>query len=217
MLDDGQEPGADLFAAGLVQVLGGRVIAAAEDALGIFHGHFLNGIDQDRLGLGHGGFRRFVHAGFQFIDLITHAELLHFAGDLAQFARQFDFYVRVVAEPAWGAKLFYGQLRALGQGVLETAGGVFLRQVAEGQRECARGNHQACAQAGKAKGRAEHESFLVRRMNLADCVDADFQELRVFAIELHGMMFSGDEQQLAVNFNARADGVAMTRFDLAGS
>jgi hypothetical protein len=54
-------------------------------------------------------------------------------------------------------------------------------------------------------------------MNLADCVDADFQELRVFAIELHGMMFSGDEQQLAVNFNARADGVAMTRFDLAGS
>ena len=74
LLDDGQEFGADLFATGLVQLLGGRIVAAAEDALGVFHGHFLHGIDQDWLGLGHGAFRRLVHAGFQFIDLVTHAE-----------------------------------------------------------------------------------------------------------------------------------------------
>ncbi|MNP38415.1 hypothetical protein D3C76_1319260 [compost metagenome] len=132
LLDDGQEFGADLFAAGLVQVLGGRVVAAAEDALGIFHGHFLHGIDEDWLGLGHGGFRRFVHAGFQLIDLVTHAELFHLARDFAQFARQFDFHIGIVAEAARGAELFDGQLRALGQCVLEAAGGVFLRQVGEG-------------------------------------------------------------------------------------
>ncbi|MNN15130.1 hypothetical protein D3C81_1282260 [compost metagenome] len=143
--------------------MGGRVVAAAEDALGIFHGHFLHGIDEDWLGLGHGGFGRFVHAGFQFIDLVTHAELFHFAGDLAQFARQFDFYFRVVAEAARGAELFHGQLRALGQCVLEPAGGVFLRQVAEGERQGVGTDHQSCAQAGKTKGRAEHGSFLVQK------------------------------------------------------
>ncbi|MNV15757.1 hypothetical protein D3C71_1064910 [compost metagenome] len=143
--------------------MGGRVVAAAEDALGVFHGHFLHGIDEDWLGLGHGGFRRLVHAGFQFIDLVTHAELFHFAGDLAQFARQFDFYVGIVAEATRSAELFHGQLRALGQGILESAGGVFLRQVAEGQRHRAGTDHQTCAQAGEAKGRAEHGGFLVQK------------------------------------------------------
>ncbi|MNS71156.1 hypothetical protein D3C72_1045130 [compost metagenome] len=163
LLDDGQEFGADLFAAGFAQVLGGRVVATAEDALGVFHGHFLHCIHEDRLGLGHGGFRRFVHAGFQLIDLIAHAELFHFAGDLAQFARQFDFYVGIVAEATRSAELFHGQLRALGQGILESAGGVFLRQVAEGQRHRAGTDHQTCAQAGEAKGRAEHGGFLVQK------------------------------------------------------
>ena len=36
-------------------------------------------------------------------------------------------------ETTWCAELFHGQLRALGQRILEAAGGVFLRQVAEGQ------------------------------------------------------------------------------------
>ncbi|MNZ86039.1 hypothetical protein D3C78_1048490 [compost metagenome] len=143
--------------------MGGRVVAAAEDALGIFHGHFLHGVDKDGLGLGHGAFRRLVHAGFQFIDLVTHAELFHLARDFAQFARQFDFHVRVVAEAARGAELFHGQLRALGQCVLEPAGGVFLRQVGEGQRQGVGTDHQASAQAGKTEGRAEHGNFLFQK------------------------------------------------------
>ncbi|MNN79027.1 hypothetical protein D3C81_1956330 [compost metagenome] len=54
-----------------------------------------------------------------------------------------------------------GDLRALGQGILEAAGGVFLRQVTERQGQRAGGDHQACAQASEAKGRAEHGGFLV--------------------------------------------------------
>src|SRR5690606_28116759 len=65
LLDDGHELVADLIAAGLVQVLGGRVVAAGQDRLGVGHGHLLHGIEQQFLGLGHGGFGGLVHAVFQ--------------------------------------------------------------------------------------------------------------------------------------------------------
>ncbi|MCY1417742.1 hypothetical protein D9M71_332830 [compost metagenome] len=51
---------------------------------------------------------------------------------------------------------------------------------------------------------------------LANGVDADFQWLWITAIKLYGVVFGGDEQQLAVNFDARAHRVAMTRLDLGG-
>ena len=123
-----EELDANLFAAGFAQVLGRGVVTTAENPFGVLDAHLLDRVHQNWLGLGHGGFRRFVHAGFQLSDLVAHAELFHFAGDFAQFARQFDFHVWVVAE---------------------AAGSVLLRQVIERQRQRAGGDHQACEKAGE--------------------------------------------------------------------
>ena len=177
MLDDWQELEANLLAAGFAQVLGRRILAAAENAFGIVNAHLLHGIDQQRLGLRYRSFSRFVHAGFQFVDLGAHAELLHFLGNLAQVARQLDLHVRVVAETARSAQLFDGDLCALGQCVLEPTGGVFLRKITQRQGQRTGGNQQARTQAGEAKGRTEHGSFLNQERELTYCVDANFQRL----------------------------------------
>ncbi len=160
LFDDGQEFGADLVAAGLAQVLGGGVIAAAENRLGVRHAHFLHGIDQQRLGLRHRCLGRLVHAGLQLVDLRAHTELLHLLRHFAQAARQFDAHVLVVTETAWNTQLLDGHLRALGQGVLEAAGGVGLRQVAQGKGKHVGRQQQARTQAGKGNGGAEHGNIL---------------------------------------------------------
>ena len=149
LLDDGQELGADLFAAGLVQVLGGGVLRAAGDALGVLHGHLLHRVHQQRLGLRHGGFGGFVHARFKLINLRAHAHHLHGLCGFAEVARQFDAHVRVVAEAAGFAQLLHGYFGALGEGVLEAAAGVTLGQIGEGQGESAAGE-------GKAGGEGKH-------------------------------------------------------------
>src|SRR3990167_7255369 len=55
---------------------------------------------------------------------------------------------------------------------------------------------------------------LFKKETLANGVDADFQWLRIAAIQLYGVVFGGDEHQFAADFDARADGVAMAGFDL---
>lgn len=88
-------------------------------------------IDQNRLRLGHGGFSRLVHAGFQLRDLIAHAEHFQLVGHFAQLAWQTNLHLWVVAETTGYAQLFHGNLRALGQCILEAAAGVSLGQVAK--------------------------------------------------------------------------------------
>ncbi|MNE09497.1 hypothetical protein D3C80_1021710 [compost metagenome] len=153
-----------MLAAGLVQVLGGRLITAAENTLGIFDAHFLHGIDQQCLGLWHGCLGGLVHAGFQLLDLGAHAVLLHGLGGLAQVTGQLDAHLGVIVETARRAQLLDGNLGTLGQGILEATGGVFLRQVVERQGQGIGREQQARAQAGKSKGMG-HEGFLSGRCN----------------------------------------------------
>src|SRR5690606_17138989 len=68
LLDDRHKALADLITAGLIQVLGCRIIATGEDAFGIGYGHLLHRVQQQLLGLRHGGFGGLIHAVFQGLD-----------------------------------------------------------------------------------------------------------------------------------------------------
>ncbi|MNP14568.1 hypothetical protein D3C76_1069000 [compost metagenome] len=146
-----------MLAAGLVQVLGGGIVRAGEDALGVLHGHLLHRIHQQGLGLRDGGLGRLVHGRFELFDLGAHAHHLHGLGRLAELARKLDAHLGVVVEAAGLAELLHGDLGALGEGILEAAAGILLAEVCEGQGEGAGRQREAGAEGGE----TDHDGILV--------------------------------------------------------
>lgn len=162
LFDDRQEFGANLLAAGAVQVLGGRILAAAQNGFGVGHAHLFHCIYQQRLRLRNGRFCRLVHAGFQLVDLSAHAQHFHLFRHLTKLPWQLDAHLVIFAETAGNAQLLDCNLRALGQGILEAAGSVRLRKVAQRQRENIGRQQKAGAQGCEGKRKTRHESVLVK-------------------------------------------------------
>jgi hypothetical protein len=73
-----------------------------------------------------------------------------------ELARQLEAHILVVAEAAGHAQLLDGNLRPLGQRVLEAARRVRLRQIAQRQREGTGRQQQAGAQASEREGAKQH-------------------------------------------------------------
>ncbi len=123
----------DAAFAGLLEILGGRVIRTFEETLGVLEGHGLDGVEEDAGRLQHGGLGGAVHGADKVIGepaLTEGAERL-FHG--AQFFRLRDFHVHVVQVAAVLAQIGDGALHAFGQRLLEAGDHLVLRERDEGE------------------------------------------------------------------------------------
>ena len=66
---DGFEPGGELLAGGLAEVIRGGRFATGQDALGIRHRHLLRRLFENRLGIGHRHFRRVIHGRLELVRI----------------------------------------------------------------------------------------------------------------------------------------------------
>lgn len=91
LMDDGSECGGEVGGAGALEIIGGGGVVAGEDVAGIVESHFSEGRDKDLFGLRRGLLGGAVHADFEIIDGLAHAESAHFFANAFESGREKDF------------------------------------------------------------------------------------------------------------------------------
>ena len=119
-VDDRSERGREIGGTGLLEVFGGRGVAASEDAAGVAKRHFLEGIEKNLFGLRRGAFGGAIHADFEIVHRVALANHPHSLAHGLQFGGEQDANGFVIQESIWFARERDGLARGEFQRLLES-------------------------------------------------------------------------------------------------
>ena len=129
LLNDGQKFCANRPCGGALEILRCRIITTHENRLGVVKTHLPDRVNQNRLGLDDGQFRRMVECFDQFIGLLAHAKFTHHALSLLQGIRQGYPDARIAKKTIAFAELANRRFSTFDQRLLESGRRVLVRQI----------------------------------------------------------------------------------------
>src|ERR1700731_4319000 len=100
-VDDRSERSRQIGGTGLLEVFGGRGVAASEDIAGVPKRHFLEGIEKNLFGLRGGALGGAVHADFKIVHRVALANQAHRLAHRLEFGGKQDANGFVKQKPIW--------------------------------------------------------------------------------------------------------------------